>query len=62
MRITDLLCKNGIELHGKAASKQEAIEKMIALMEQTGCLSDLAEYKRKVLAREEEGTTGIRCV
>ncbi len=59
MRITDLLCKNGIELHGKAASKQEAIEKMIALMEQTGCLSDLAEYKRKVLAREEEGTTGI---
>lgn len=59
MRITDLLSENGIELHGKAASKQEAIEKMVALMEKTGCLTDIAEYKRKVFAREEEGTTGI---
>ena len=59
MRITDLLRENGIELCGKAANKQEAVEQMVALMGKTGCVSDLETYKKAVFRREEEGTTGI---
>ncbi len=59
MRITDLLSVTGIDLNGHPANKAEAIDQMVALMEKTGKLNDPAEYKRKVLAREEEGTTGI---
>lgn len=59
MRITDLLKKEGIELHGKAANKQEAIEKMVDLMAATGRLKDKEAYKKQVFLREEEGTTGV---
>lgn len=59
MKITDLLNSTGIDLNGTAGSKSEAIDKMIALMVKTGNISDEAEYKKCVLAREEQGTTGI---
>lgn len=59
MRITDLLDQKGMELHGKASSKAEAIDQLVALMDRTGKISDVAAYRRGVLAREEEGTTGI---
>ena len=59
MRITDLLQENGIALNGRAADKREAIDRMVALMDATGKLSDVERYKQAVLAREEEGSTGI---
>lgn len=59
IRITDLLERSGIELNGVVKSKDEAIEKMVELMENTGNISDKNEYKRQVLAREAESTTGI---
>lgn len=59
MRITDLLKKEGIELNGKAAGKTEVIEKMVDLMDATGCLKDKEAYKKQVFLREEEGTTGV---
>lgn len=59
MRITDLLMEASIELNGKAASKSEAIEKMVDLMVRSGKISNKEEYKRGVFAREAEGTTGI---
>ncbi|MCI8483193.1 MAG: PTS transporter subunit EIIA [Lachnospiraceae bacterium] len=59
MKITDLLVKEGIDLNGKAASKREAIDKMVDLMEAAGKLADKEAYKAQVLKREEEGTTGI---
>lgn len=59
MRITDLLQENGIELNGRAADKRGAIDQMVALMDATGKLSDVERYKQAVLAREEEGSTGV---
>jgi len=59
MRITDLLSPEGMDLNGKASSKSEAIDKLISLMNKMGKINDLEEYKRHVLAREKEGTTGI---
>ena len=59
MKITDLLVKEGIELNGQAASKREAIDKMVDLMAATGKIADKEAYKAQVLKREEEGTTGL---
>lgn len=59
MRITDLLKKEGIELNGPSASKAETIDRMVDLMAATGNLKDKQGYKKAVLKREEEGTTGI---
>ncbi|WP_271716133.1 PTS fructose transporter subunit IIABC [Anaeromicropila herbilytica] len=59
MRITSLLKQNAILLDGKVSSKDEAIDKMIELMSGTGNVSDVEEYKRAVLQRESEGSTGI---
>ncbi len=59
MRITDLLTERGIELNGRPADKAQTIDQMVALMEKTGVLNDPQTYKKLVLAREEEGTTGI---
>ena len=59
MKITDLLSEKSIMLHGKANSKKEAIDKLVDLMMENGNIKDKEEYKRVVLKREEEGTTGI---
>lgn len=59
MRITDLLKKEGIELDVKVSNKQEAIDKLVELMANTGNLADKEEYKKTVMAREELSTTGI---
>ncbi|MEG0377504.1 MAG: PTS sugar transporter subunit IIA, partial [Eubacterium sp.] len=59
MRITDLLKKEGIELQGKSASKAETIDHLVELMNKTGNLKDKDAYKRAVITREEQGTTGI---
>lgn len=59
MRITDLLQPSGIDLNAKVNSKEEAIDRLIGLMEAEGNLSDVATYKKCVLKREEKGTTGI---
>ncbi|MDO5410235.1 MAG: fructose-specific PTS transporter subunit EIIC [Lachnospiraceae bacterium] len=59
MRITELLRKQAIDLNVSAASKSEVIDYMTKLMERAGNLNDREAYKKGVLAREEEGTTGI---
>lgn len=59
MKISDLLTKDSIELSGRVSDKKEALEKMIGLMNKTGKIKDTDKYKRGVLAREKEGTTGI---
>ena len=51
MRITELLKKQSIELGVKAASKEEAIDRLIALMDAGGRLNDRAGYKEGILAR-----------
>ena len=59
MRITDLLKKQGIALNVKVSSKDEAIDKLVNLMDASGNLNDKKEYKNKVLERESLSTTGI---
>lgn len=59
MRIRDLLAVESIELNGVAANKNEAIDKMVALMAKSGKINDVDTYRKGVYAREEESTTGI---
>ena len=59
MKIADLLAKESIDLQAKVGSKAEALEHLVTLMAKSGKLADEAEYKLCVLAREEEGSTGI---
>lgn len=59
MKITELLKKEGIEIGGSAANKQDAIDQMVALMVKEGNIKDPAKYKAAVEAREKESTTAI---
>ena len=59
MRITDLLKKESIALDVQECNKEEAIQKLVDLMDKSGNLNDKEEYKKTVLAREELSTTGI---
>lgn len=59
MKITELLTRDAIKINGVASTKEEVISKMIDLMETNGNITNKEEYKKVVLARETEGTTGI---
>ncbi len=59
MRIIDLLKVEGIELDSKVTSKQEALDKLVDLMDKEGNLLNKEVYKEAVLKREELSTTGI---
>ena len=59
MRIIDLLKSGAIELNTSAATKDEAIDKLVALHDAVGNLADRQEYKHAILLREEQGTTAI---
>ena len=59
MRITDLLKSNAIELNVSLTTKDAAIDKLIALHEKAGNLTDAAKYKEDILQRESHSTTAI---
>lgn len=59
MRIIDLLKSGAIELNTSVATKEEAIDKLVALHDAVGNLADRQEYKHEILLREEQGTTAI---
>ena len=59
MRIIDLLKSDAIELNTSVATKDEAIDKLVALHNAVGNLADRQEYKHAILLREEQGTTAI---
>jgi PTS system fructose-specific IIC component len=59
MRITDLLKPESIVLGAQPADKQAAISQLADLMAAAGNLSDKEQYKKDVLAREAQGTTGL---
>ena len=59
MRITDLLKPESIVLGAQPANKQAAIDQLTELMAAAGNLSDKEQYKKDVLAREAQGTTGL---
>lgn len=59
MTIRDLLAAESINLNGTPAGKTEALNQCIDLMAKSGKIADVEKYRKGVLAREEEGTTGI---
>lgn len=59
MRITNLLKSNAIELNVSLATKDEAIDRLIALHEKAGNLTDAAKYREDILKRESLSTTAI---
>lgn len=59
MRIIDLLKADAIELNTSVNSKADAIDKMISLHEKAGNLTDVNEYKKAILERENQGSTAI---
>ena len=59
MRIIDLLKADAIELNSSVKSKAEAVDKLIALHKKAGNLTDVNEYKKAILERENQGSTAI---
>ena len=59
MRIVDLLKKESIDLQAVVADKGAAIDHLVSLMDKGGNVTDLEGYRKAVLAREAEGSTGI---
>ena len=59
MRITELLSKKAIDLNVSVKTKADVIDYMTNLQDKAGNLNDREEYKKGILAREEESTTGI---
>ena len=59
MRITDLLKEDGIVLNGSPKDKMDAVDQLVALQDKVGNLLDKEEYKKGILAREQQGSTAI---
>ena len=59
MKITVLMSKEAIKIHGHASSKMDAIDQMVSLMNKQGNVSDKEVYKEAVLERESLSTTGM---
>lgn len=59
MRITELLKRESIELGVKVSGKEEAVDRLVSLMDAGGRLKDTAGYKEGILAREALGSTAI---
>lgn len=59
MRVKDLLKPEAIQIGGSATSKDDAIDKLVALMCKEGNVADVEGYKAAVRAREAEGTTAL---
>lgn len=59
MRIIDLLKAEAIALNASVSTKDEAIDKMVALHAGAGNLNDAETYKGAILARESQSSTAI---
>lgn len=59
MRITELLTKDTIQLHISSHSKNGVIDELVSVLDQSGKLQDRDEFKKAILNREAQSTTGI---
>lgn len=59
MKITDLLRKDIMILDLQATEKESAIDEMIASLNNSGVLTDVAEFKDAILKREAQTSTGL---
>jgi fructose PTS system EIIBC or EIIC component len=59
MRITELLTKETINLSLKSSQKSDVIEELVTVLDSAGKLTNRSEFKKAILKREEQSTTGI---
>ncbi|UQZ32607.1 PTS fructose transporter subunit IIC [Paenibacillus sp. PK3_47] len=59
MRITDLMIKETMIMDLQATTKEAAIDELIASLAASGRITDKKLFKEKILAREEQSSTGI---
>lgn len=59
MRITELLTKETINLALTSTTKTGAIEELVTVLDNAGKLTNRSEYKKAIIKREEQSTTGI---
>ena len=59
MRIVDLLSPEKIALSATAPDKEGAVDLLVDLQNQSGCLTDREAYKKAILARESQSSTAI---
>ena len=59
MKIRDLFQVQGIKLNATASGEMDAIDQLVALQNASGNISDVAKYKKAILAREDESTTAM---
>ncbi|WMJ79256.1 fructose-specific PTS transporter subunit EIIC [Clostridium sp. MB40-C1] len=59
MKITDLIKKDTIILNLKSKDKSQVIEELVEKLYIAGRLNSKEEYKRCIMLREEQSTTGI---
>ncbi|WP_332691586.1 PTS fructose transporter subunit IIABC [Halalkalibacter lacteus] len=59
MRISDLLKRDTIILNMSANDKASAIDELVKNLDKAGRLNNAADYKKAILAREEQSTTGL---
>lgn len=59
MKIIELLTKDTINLSINSTEKMDAIEELVSVLDSANKLNDRAEFKKAILKREEQSTTGI---
>ncbi|WP_353947754.1 fructose-specific PTS transporter subunit EIIC [Sporolactobacillus sp. Y61] len=59
MKITDLMIERAMVMDMHARTKEEAIDELIASLEKNGRINDRATFKKMILKREAESSTGI---
>ncbi|MCE3202204.1 PTS fructose transporter subunit IIABC [Paenibacillus sonchi] len=59
MKITDLLVKETMIMNLQAVSKEAAIDELIASLAASGRINDPVLFKKKILEREAQSSTGI---
>ena len=59
MRIRDLLDRHSVCLDANPVSKEAAISKLVEIMAETGCISDINRFCEAVFDRERSSSTGL---
>ncbi|WP_039658269.1 PTS fructose transporter subunit IIABC [Clostridium tyrobutyricum] len=59
MKITELLQRNTIKLNLESNTKSDVIEELVDILNSAGKLNDKEGYKKEILKREAEFSTGI---
>jgi fructose-specific phosphotransferase system IIA component len=59
MKITDLLMEGTIKLNLESNSKDDVIEELVNLLLDNGRIDNAKKFKKAILAREKQSSTGV---